>query len=107
MKSKLPTTTNSNPMITVTVFLFVALESVLVWQGQRMVDMQDQLVLQGSQNQLKIATLTKDLVSTNDKLATTIQELKVIDTGIDQTLRMITNETKELDRRVTRLEASK
>lgn len=84
--------------------LFASLQAVLVWQGNRMVSMQDQLVNQGNDNQLKIATLYVDLAATNDKLSTAISELQASSSNLDHRLMLLADETKSIDRRVTRLE---
>jgi hypothetical protein len=90
---------SSPSLIKVTAWLFISLQGVLVWQGNRMVNSIDKLTIAAADNQaimasqeVRIKEVEKDQLELSRNTGTALLNL--------------TSETRDLDRRITKLEST-
>lgn len=90
---------SSPSLIKVTAWLFISLQGVLVWQGNRMVDSIDKLTIAAADNQaimasqeVRLKEVEKDQLELSRNTGTAVLNL--------------TSETRDLDRRITKLEST-
>lgn len=78
-------------------WLFITLQSVLVWQGNRMVASIDKLADLATQTQINLA-------SQDGRLKEVERDQLTLSQTTGTALQNLSNETRDLDRRVTKLE---
>lgn len=90
---------SSPSLIKVTAWLFISLQGVLVWQGNRMVNSIDKLTIAAADNQaimasqeVRLKEVEKDQLELSRNTGTVVLNL--------------TSETRDLDRRITKLEST-
>jgi hypothetical protein len=90
---------SSPSLIKVTAWLFISLQGVLVWQGNRMVNSIDKLTIAAADNQaimasqeVRLKEVEKDQLELSRNTGTAVLNL--------------TSETRDLDRRITKLEST-
>lgn len=84
--------------------LFVTLQGIIAWQGQRMVNGIDQLTDAVTASKVNQAAFRETLKAQGDRLAQLDTENDDRAKGTDLALRALSGETRDLDRRVTKLE---
>lgn len=86
--------------------LFITLQGIIAWQGQRMVNGIDQLTEAVTDSKVNQATFREALKSQGDRLAQMDADNDDRAKGTDLALRALSGETRDLDRRVTKLEST-
>lgn len=84
--------------------LFVTLQGIIAWQGQRMVNGIDQLTEAVTDSKVNQAAFREALKSQGERLAQLDADNDERAKGTDLALRALSGETRDLDRRVTKLE---
>lgn len=85
-------------------FLFITLQGIIAWQGQRMVTGIDLLTEAVNDSKVNQATFKEALKSQAERLAQLDADNDERAKGTDLALRALSGETRDLDRRVTKLE---
>lgn len=85
-------------------FLFITLQGIIAWQGQRMVNGIDLLTEAVNDSKVNQATFKEALKAQGERLAQLDTENDDRAKGTDLALRALSGETRDLDRRVTKLE---
>lgn len=88
-------------------YLFIALQCVVVWQGKQMLDTQKELVNQGAKANERIAVMAAKLASSDERFSTIVSDLKQVDINTGKAIEGLNDDTRDLDRRVSKLEVSK
>lgn len=89
------------------VFLLVTLQSMLIWQAQRQINKQDQLVELAQSQQITSVSLAKELAGTQQRLTEAVQRLDSADHATIRRLETVEQDVKQLDRRISKVEVSK
>lgn len=85
-------------------FLFITLQGIIAWHTQRMVNGIDQLTDAVTASKVNQAAFRETLKAQGDRLAQLDTENDDRAKGTDLALRALSGETRDLDRRVTKLE---
>lgn len=88
-------------------YLFLALQCMVVWQGKQMLDNQEKLVSQGAKANEKIAVMAARLASSDERFTTIVSDLKQVDINTNKAIESLNDDTRDLDRRVSKLEVNK
>ncbi|MBL0523209.1 MULTISPECIES: hypothetical protein [Aeromonas] len=90
---------SSPSLIKVTAWLFISLQGVLVWQGNRMVNSIDKLTIAAADNQAIMA-------SQEVRLKEVEKDQMELSRNTGAAVLNLTSETRDLDRRITKLEST-
>lgn len=90
---------SSPSLIKVTAWLFISLQGVLVWQGNRMVNSIDNLTSAAAANQAIMA-------SQEVRLKEVEKDQMELSRNTGTAMLNLTSETRDLDRRITKLEST-
>lgn len=90
---------SSPSLIKVTAWLFISLQGVLVWQGNRMVNSIDKLTIAAADNQAIMA-------SQEVRLKEVEKDQMELSRNTGAAVLTLTSETRDLDRRITKLEST-
>jgi len=86
------------------IFLLVSLQGMMIWQAQRQINKQDELVMLAQKNQIESVSMAKELAGTQQRLTEAVQRLDGADTATLRRLEVVEQDVKQLDRRVSKVE---